>query len=270
MSAPADAVSDLRGEPADAVSPAPTFFRLVGEVIAEDAESLAALHDRELTPDLLAALHDAKFPACLGLMPATSAVAAAWRTMADGLASLSAAPDAAVFDDLAVEYAAIYLTGAYGASPCESVWTDDDHLVCQDAMFQLRDIYAAAGLAATDWRHRPDDHLVLQLLYVAHAARATTTRAQMRNLADMLDMHLLRWLPGFAARVAARSSSQFYAGLAVLTVAWLDTLRDLLVVQLGEPRPSRAAIEERLHPRREIETEAVPMQFIPGTAGPSW
>lgn len=257
-------------EPIDAVLPAPTFFRLVGEIIAEDAVSLAALHDRELTPDLLAALHEAKFPACLGLMPATAAVTAAWRTMADGLASLPIAPDSAAFDDLAVDYAAIYLTGAYGASPCESVWTDDDHLVCQDAMFQLRDLYAAADLAAADWRHRPDDHLVLQLLYVAHAARTTATHAQMRALADMLDMHLLRWLPDFAARVAARSSTQFYAGLAVLTVAWLDTLRDLIAVQLGEVRPSREEIEERLHPSREIEAVAVPMQFVPGATGPSW
>jgi hypothetical protein len=29
----------------------------------------------------------------------------------------------------------IYLTGAFGASPCESYWLSDDHLVCQDAMF---------------------------------------------------------------------------------------------------------------------------------------
>ena len=31
----------------------------IGDVIAEDAESLAALHDRELTADMIAALREA-------------------------------------------------------------------------------------------------------------------------------------------------------------------------------------------------------------------
>ncbi len=249
-----------------AVPPAPSFA-MMGETLAEDAKSLAALHDRELTTDLVAALREVNFPDCFGLLPTTSGATAAWQMMAAGLADLPATPDAAVMDALAAEYAAIYLTGAYGASPCESVWTNDDHLVCQDAMFQLRDIYAAAGLAATDWRQRPDDHLVLQLLYVAHAARTMATHDQLRSLACMLDEHLLRWLPDFAARVAARSASPFYAGLAVLTVAWLDTLRDLLAGQLGEPRPSREEIEERLHPSAAALEQ--PIAFVPG-ASPSW
>jgi TorA maturation chaperone TorD len=247
----------------DAVLPAPSFM----EAIAEDAEALAALHDRELTRDLLASLREVDFPTCLGLLPATPAATSAWQMMAAGLADLPAVPDAMVMDNLAAEYSAIYLTGAYGASPCESVWTDDDHLVCQDAMFQLRDIYAAAGLATPDWRQRPDDHLVLQLLYIAHAARNATTVEAWRSLANMLDEHPLRWLPDFAGRVAARSASHFYAGLAVLTAAWLETLRDLLVRHIGEPRPSRAEIEERLRPTAVLAEQ--PIAFVPGS-GPSW
>lgn len=248
----------------DAVLPAPSF----SEAIAEDAEALAALHDRELTPGLLAALREAQFPDCLGLLPVTPAATSAWQMMAAGLADLPAAPDTMVMDNLAAEYAAIYLTGAYGASPCESVWTDDDHLVCQDAMFQLRDIYAAAGLATPDWRQRADDHLVLQLLYIAHAARNTTTVEAWRALARLLDEHPLRWLPDFASRVAARSVSPFYAGLAVLTAAWLEALRDLLALHLGTPRPSREKIEARLHPSAAAAIEQ-PVAFVPGS-GPSW
>ena len=235
--------------------------------VAEDAESLAALHDREVTPDLLAALREARFPACLGLLPASAAAVEAWRAMSAGLAEIPEAPDAAALDDLASEYAAIYLTGAYGASPYESVWTDDEHITCQAAMFQLRDIYAAAGLAATDWRQRADDHLVLQLLYVAHAARHATSPDHLRKLARVLDDHLLRWLPDFAARVTLRSSSAFYAGLAVLTAAWLDTLRDVIADHLNEPRPTAEEIEARLRP--SVEPPAEPIAFMPGV-GPSW
>jgi putative dimethyl sulfoxide reductase chaperone len=251
----------------DGAVPPEQTLRMAADLIAEDAESLAALHDRELTADLIAALHDAKFPDCLGLLPASREVAVAWRAMRDELARLPATPDTDVMDDLAAEYAAIYLTGAYGVSPCESFWTDDDHLVCQTSMFQLRDIYTAAGLAATDWRQRPDDHLVLQLLYIAHAARKATAREDWHVLAQMLDEHPLRWINDFAARVTMRSRSRFYAELAVLTATWLDTLRDLLMRQLGEPRPSRAEIEERLRPA--VKPVEQPVAFVPG-CGPSW
>jgi len=229
------------------------------------------LHDRELTPSLAAVLREIHFPASLGLMPATQDNVLAWQIMAQGVANLPDASDPAqVWNDLAAEYASIYLTGAYNASPYESVWTDDDRLICQDAMFELREIYARANLRVIDWRQRPDDHLATQLLYIAHAARRAATQEDWRGLATMLDEHLLRWLPNFAARVAERSSSDFYVGLAVLSAAWVDTLRDLLANTLDEPRPTRTEIEERLMAQRSTPPEPVPLRFMPGAGGPSW
>ena len=201
-------------------------MKALTDAIAEDAETLAALHDRELTPAMIDALREAHFPACLGLLPQTPQAVAAWQAMAAAMAILPPMPGIAELDELASEYAAIYLTGAYGASPCESVWTDEDHLTHQAAMFQWRDLHAAAGLVATDWRQRPDDHLVLQLLHIAHLARRTTTANFWHDLARVLDEHTLHWLPQFAARVAARSTSPFYGALAVLTAAWLETVRN--------------------------------------------
>lgn len=241
-------------------------MRLTGEMaaaLAEDAEALAALHDRELTAETIAALREVGFPHNFGLLPAGEHSIEAWRLMAAALEET----DPGALDQLAVDYAAIYLTGAYGASPCESVWTDDDHLACQDAMFALRQIYAAAGLAAEDWRRRPDDHLVLQLLYIAHALRRSGGPEELRRLAAMLDEHLLRWLPDFATRVAARAETPFFAVLGRLTFAWCEQLRDLLAESLGEPRPTRKEIEARLKPQRRVE--AAPLAYMPGAA-PSW
>lgn len=231
--------------------------------LAEDAEMLAALHDRELTRETLAALCEAGFPANLGLLPAGEAMRDAWRLMAHAAEEASAANP----DDLAADYAAIYLTGAYGASPCESVWTDDDHLACQQAMFALRDIYAESGLAATDWRRRPDDHLVLQLLYIAQALRRAADREAMGKLAVMMDEHLLRWLPDFAERVASRCDTPFYAVLQRLTFLWCERLRDLLAERLGEPRPARAADEARLE--SADRGDPIPLAYLPGAA-PGW
>ena len=231
--------------------------------LAEDAEMLAALHDRELTRETLVALRESGYPANLGLLPSGEAMQEAWRLMALAVEEASQTP----LDDLAADYAAIYLTGAYGASPCESVWTDDDHLACQAAMFALRQIYAEAGLAAADWRRRSDDHLVLQLLYLAHALRRSNHADAVRKLAKTMDEHLLRWLPDFAERVAGRCATPFYAVLQRLTFLWCERLRDLLAEGLCEARPTREEIDVRLQPKRR--TEAQPLSYMPGAA-PSW
>ncbi len=238
--------------------------REMAEALAEDAEALAALHDRELSAELLALLHDVGFPDNLGLLPAGERSKETWRLMA---AALPLAPDATTLDQLAVDYAAIYLTGAFGASPSESVWTDDDHLACQAAMFALRAIYAEAGLVAEDWRRRPDDHLVMQLLYIAHALRQAEGAEALRRLAAAMDEHLLRWLPDFAERVAARCETPFYAVLAGLTLAWCEQVRDHFSERLGEGRPSRDEIDSRVRSSRRVEV--VPLAYMPGAA-PSW
>lgn len=238
------------------------------QAIAEDGEALAMLHDRELTPEFMAVLRELAFPGNLGLLPQGEFAETAWGMMKHAVAQWPETPGVAEMDELAAEYAAIYLTGAYGASPCESVWVDDDHLVCQETMFQLREIYGAAGLETVSWRHRPDDHLVLQLLYISHAARNAGSREDWRALAKVMDEHLLRWLPDFSNRVVSRTSQAFYGALALLTDAWCSQVRNVLALALDEPRPTREEIEERLRPAQN-PVAAVPLKFMPGVA-PSW
>lgn len=234
--------------------------------LADDAETIAQIHDRELTAAFVEELRAVGFPGNLVLLPAGARAHEAWRFMAAVLAELPATLDAAEVDHLAADYAAIYLVSSYGASPCESAWIDEDHLLCQDAMFQLREIYRGAGLAAADWRRRPDDHLVLQFAYLAHAMRHAGNDDDWRAIAKMMDEHLFRWLPDFCERIATRCMMPFYAGLAMVTNEWADGLRNQLAARLGEPRPSREEIEARMKPP---ENQCVaPVAFMPGT-GPT-
>lgn len=234
--------------------------------LADDAETLALIHDREMTGDFLGMLRSIGFPANLALLPVASSGHEAWRIMQAVVADLPAPIGAPDLDALAADFAAIYLTAAYGASPCESAWTDEDHLLCQDSMFQLRAIYRASGLAAKDWRRRPDDHLVLQLAYLAHAMRQARQLDHWRTLAKVMDEHLLRWLPDFSRRVAARCATPFYAGLVLVTHEWVDGLRDLLAERLAEPRPTPEEIELRF--KVQQPSCPVPQAFVPGT-GPT-
>jgi len=137
-------------------------------------------------------------------------------------------------------------------------------------MFDMRSLYAAAGLAVPDWRKRPDDHLVFQLQFLASRLEMVETDADWRTLAAFLDFHLLRWLPDFVDRVASRCDTPFYAALAILTDAWCQQLRSLIEHYLGEARPTAEEIEEILRPRRNVEVTEVPMHFVPGGGAPSW
>lgn len=197
--------------------------------LADDLETLAQLHDVELNVDTIAALREIGFPDNLALLPQNEPAQLAWAAMRAALAEIPDPPQVADLDVLAVDFAAIYLTGAYGAAPSESFWLDPDHIVCQAPMFEMREIYRAAGLKAGNWRLRPDDHLVLQLQYIAHMLRRRVTSADFsKQLAQTMDAHLMRWLPDFVAGVDARAVVPFYAALGYVTLAWCQALRETL------------------------------------------
>ena len=234
--------------------------------IAQDLTCLATLHNAELDDPLLARLKESGFPAALGLQLTGEAGRSAAYFLARAMEGLAAPMSIAARDELAADYAAIYLTYALHASPCESVWLDQENLAMQAPMFQVRDFYRHHRLAAADWRTRPDDHLVLELHFLACLLQDDHPEA-LAEAARFLDQHLLRWLPRFAERVVARCATPFYAGAASLTAAYCDELRDLLAGLLGQPRPSPEEVEARMQPHPN-PSEA-PLTYMPGVAE-SW
>lgn len=230
--------------------------------IADDVQMLAALHDRELDDQLLSGLRSIGFPRNLALIPGQPTGRESVQVVEHAIAMLPNPLDDASRDALASCYAGIYLNNVYRASPFESAWTDDGGLLYQQSMFELRKIYADCGLRATNWRLRSEDHLVMQLQYIAYFVRGSHDRAQWCSFAQTLDEHLLYWLEDFAYAIAQRCEEPFYAGLAMLTLAWCDAFRDVLTEALHMPRPSKAELDARW--RKNAEPEAVPIAFHPG------
>ena len=182
---------------------------------AEDLRALAWLHASERAPSVLAELHGNGFPATLTLVPPDDP----WlRGMDESLTALAGGQHgelpASSEDDLAADFASIYLTHALRASPCESVWRDDDHLMLQEPTFAVRAFYRRHGVQAADWRQRPDDHLTTELEFTA----LLLERGELKEAARFLKSHLMTWLPSFAARVSQRAATPFYAALAGLTL----------------------------------------------------
>jgi len=230
--------------------------------VAEDLQLLATLHDREPDTALIKELKLLAFPADLTLLPDTQPGIESVALMQQALSSLPDDPDQRILDELAADYASIYLNHNIGASPEESVWLDEDSLKCQDSMFQVRTWYETHGLGIPDWRLRPDDHLVYQLQFIAWLLDRGTNTETLEKAATFMDEHLLRWLGNFAERVIARCDTPYFAGVAGITAAYCETLRDMLADMLQQPRPSREEIEERMQPKQQAAP--VPVAFVPG------
>jgi TorA maturation chaperone TorD len=242
------------------------------DALVEDLDQLIRLHDRELDAETLAALRGAEFPNGLALCAADEAGRTAHSNMAAAL------HDMPTLDELAADYAAIYLNNRFGASPYESVWLSDEHLACDRSMFELREIYAAAGWQVSDWRSRFDDHLVLQLQYLRRVLASAAPQGDFlrgavdpQNLTDFIDQHIGYWLPDWAQRVSAYCNTAFYAASAELTYVWLLRFRELLGEIHDLPLPSRAEMKALINRNLALDkAEIAPIRFVPGIQGASW
>lgn len=243
-------------------SETPDFLSTLREHVAEDLQLLATIHDAEPDAALLNELKALAFPSCLTLLPDTAPATDAMALMHHTLSTMPDAPDLTTLDELAADYASIYLNHNISASPEESVWLDEDSLMCQQSMFEVRSWYESHGLGIPDWRLRPDDHLVYELQFIAWLLKQDDQMDTLEQVATFMDEHLLRWLGNFGERVLARCDTPYFASAAAITAAYCEALRDILAEVLQQPRPSREDIEERMQPRQQ--TESVPVTFTPG------
>lgn len=192
--------------------------------VAEDLGTLSWLHASEHPSAVWMALEQTGFPQGLVLLPPDDPARIGMGEALQALRPRAEADPQATDDELAADYAAIYLTHALRASPCESVWRDEDHLMWQGSTFEVREDYRRHGLAVRDWREMPDDHLCNELAFVA----ALLSRGDLVAAKDFMGRHLLVWLPSFAQRVNQRANTRLYAGLAVLTAQACLSLKDVL------------------------------------------
>ncbi len=233
----------------------PEKLQQLCEAVAEDLRSLAQLHDHEPVRETFRALVEIDFPHNLGLRLQSDGAGEAIKLMEEALAELGVEPDAETLDWLAVDYADIYLNHVLRASPYESVWFDDENLERQAAMFQVREYYQNHGLTVTGWETRTEDHLVHQLEFIAFLFDGRGEQDRLEEAARFMDEHMLRWIGQFAAQVAVRAGTRYFAALALLTEAYVEELREVLAELSGKSRPSQEEIAERM---REKSGPATP------------
>lgn len=132
------------------------------------------------------------------------------------------------------------------APPWESVYVNSEPLLFQKSTLEVRRAYREAGYLPAAYPHVADDHLAIELNFMAALAGSSVAllegddagsgsadaEALLRTQAAFLDEHLLRWTEAFAERLAERESGGLYPAAARLTAAFCAsdrrTLEELL------------------------------------------
>lgn len=192
---------------------------------------------KEMSPALLAALRAPELAAALadlGLDPA---------------AALGEAPDGQVLEELAVEYAGLFLGPGPHIPPYESVHVDPDARTGRSSLYgepavRMRRLAEEEGLEISKALALLPDHVAVELEYMQRLALAEAERWQTGDLAGamaarakqraFLDQHLCCWLPVFATRVAQGARLPFYRQMAELAAAFAAEDRQLLTEPIGQ------------------------------------
>ncbi len=129
-------------------------------------------------------------------------------------------------------------------SPWESVYYSEERLLFQESTMDVRRWYRRFGLEPVNLRREPDDHIGLELAFVAHLAqRALEALAAGDELVlnDALDAqrnfcqrHLLRWAPLWCAQMVEYARTPYYRGLAQVLRGALEAQAQFLNVQVPE------------------------------------
>ena len=132
---------------------------------------------------------------------------------------------------------------AQKAFPYESVYTSEGGLMMQDAYAEVLHVYRGAGFAKNPGFKEPEDHLAVELAFMAllcgravEALRAgdeAGAERQLRAQREFLSDHLLNWIDRFTADVRKAAEDGFYFDLATFTEDFLTADAAELAEVLG-------------------------------------
>jgi TorA maturation chaperone TorD len=127
---------------------------------------------------------------------------------------------------LARDYAALFLGVGLATVPlCESVYQSYSRLLFQDSYFQVRERYQDIGLAKNGDYPEPDDHLSVELAYMANLCQLSIDSIERKKgeypyyhrlQKDFLEKHLMIWVPEFSKTLIETSNSTFYSAMTYL------------------------------------------------------
>ena len=189
---------------------------------------LSRLYRVEVDEEFLTELKAMRFPAATG----NTAVDAGYRAIATYLSGA----DAHAITDLAVDYVRAFIghgVDAYSAAyPFESVYTSPKRLMMQEARDEVLAVYRSEGLDKLPSWKESEDHIALELEFMAVLGDRIVTAAEAADEAEVerllstqrnfLEDHLASWASLMTADLRRFAQCGLYQGLASLTDGFLQ------------------------------------------------
>lgn len=149
----------------------------------------------------------------------------------------------AAFADLKMDYMRLFIgLDIHRTPPWESVYFNRERMMFQEQTLQVREWYARFGLQAEHINREPDDHIGLEILFVAHLASLALQAIEQNDENKMnevlqaqrefLSEHLLRWGPAWTKLVKQHANTDFYRGVAHLTHGALLAIAETLEIKM--------------------------------------
>jgi TorA maturation chaperone TorD len=185
---------------------------------------LAVIYRGEVTSDLL---HQVKDPRFLGVFTDLGV---------EGIEAFLQSSEEKLIEDLAVEYARLFLGPGNHISPHESVHhqrEDGDWGTLWGATtVEVKKFIEATGLEyESDYKGMPD-HISVEFEFMATLARReaqawaesdeTVARRYMDVQRKFLAEHLIHWIPSFCEKVVKEAELPFYRAFAELTQSFIQ------------------------------------------------
>lgn len=146
--------------------------------------------------------------------------------------------DTDVIAELARCYASLFLgVGSRTVSPCESIYRGEARRLFQSSHFEAQQAYREIGMAKSEGYHEPDDHIAVELGYMARLCELTQEAVEVSRerqahyltlQKEFLEKHLLSWIPDFSRDLLESTQSPLYQGMAHLLNGYIKADNQLI------------------------------------------
>ena len=149
------------------------------------------------------------------------------------------------YQDLKLDFTRLFIGLGEPLAPVwESTYFNPDRLVFQEQTIEVRNWYRRFGLETEKLHKEPDDHIGLELSFIANLSSQALEALEMndeikfnaliQSQEEFLSEHTMRWAMQWCSLVDENAQTDFYRGIGLLTKGALSLIaqqRGLLIPQ---------------------------------------
>lgn len=149
------------------------------------------------------------------------------------------AEDPKYMDEVKSEYTRLLIgPGKLVAYPWESTYNGKENLLFQESTLRVRQAYRKYGYLPEEYPKVADDHIALELHFMAKLSERALhsfqegntddTRQVLKDQKIFMKYHLLNWLPKYAENIQKSRTAIFYPQFAIATDAFVKIDNELI------------------------------------------